>query len=32
MAAGSLIGGLAMQTFVLVIADRFVRGTGRCRP
>jgi hypothetical protein len=21
-----------MQTLVLVIADRFVRGTGRCRP
>ena len=26
MAAGNLIGGVAMQTFVLVIADRFVRG------
>ena len=27
MAAGNLIGGVAMQTFVLVIADRFVRGS-----
>jgi cation:H+ antiporter len=26
LAAGNLIGGVAMQTFVLVIADRFVRG------
>jgi cation:H+ antiporter len=26
MAAGNLIGGVAMQTLVLVIADRFVRG------
>ena len=26
MAAGNLIGGMAMQTLVLVIADRFVRG------
>jgi cation:H+ antiporter len=26
MAAGNLIGGVAMQTFVLVIADRFIRG------
>lgn len=26
IAAGNLIGGVAMQTFVLVIADRFVRG------
>jgi cation:H+ antiporter len=27
LAAGNLIGGVAMQTFVLVIADRFVRGS-----
>ena len=26
LAAGNLIGGVAMQTLVLVIADRFVRG------
>ncbi len=26
IAAGNLIGGVAMQTFVLVIADKFVRG------
>jgi cation:H+ antiporter len=26
MAAGNLIGGVAMQTLVLVIADRFIRG------
>ncbi len=26
LAAGNLIGGVAMQTFVLVIADRFMRG------
>jgi cation:H+ antiporter len=27
LAAGNLIGGVAMQTLVLVIADRFVRGS-----
>jgi cation:H+ antiporter len=27
LAAGNLIGGVAMQTFVLVIADRFMRGS-----
>jgi cation:H+ antiporter len=32
LAAGNLIGGVAMQTLVLVIADRFVGETGRCRP
>lgn len=26
LAAGNLIGGVAMQTLVLVIADRFIRG------